>query len=158
MRPSPYTEIDWSRLGGSISGILWRAGITTIGHLQLLNEAELLDLNLIGRKRVEEIKQYLSDHGLKLRGRLSFAYTATKVYGFVEAAPIRPLIALLSYGELSTPGITGMVEWFAAMNVRAIGDIPRHQPWQDTDALTETQLRVYERMYGWLIGAEVHRL
>lgn len=158
MRPSPDTEIDWNRLGGSISGILRRAGITTIGHLQLLNEAELFDLNMMGAKRIEEIKLYLSDHDLKLRGRLSFAYKAMKVYGLVEATPIRPLIALLSFGELSTQGVTGMVEWFAAMNMRAIGDIPRHQPWQDTDALTDAQLNVHERVYGWLIGAEVHWL
>src|SRR5262245_47692462 len=53
-------EIDWEQLSVRCFNALRKAGITTRAHLMSLSRSELLNIEFLGKKSVDEIETYVS--------------------------------------------------------------------------------------------------
>jgi DNA-directed RNA polymerase subunit alpha len=65
MENFPIEELE---LGVRSYNCLKRVGIDTIGDLISKTEGELSTIPNFGRKSIEEVKETLASHGLRLRG------------------------------------------------------------------------------------------
>jgi DNA-directed RNA polymerase subunit alpha len=65
MENFPIEELE---LGVRSYNCLKRVGIETIGDLVMKSESELAAIPNFGKKSIEEVKETLATHGLRLRG------------------------------------------------------------------------------------------